>query len=158
MHSRIFQISTQPIHKEDYIVESTFYDHWFLCSVADYVNDQTDRIEDIAWLKESFITKGLEFDSDEYGEYFVIADKNLYFAQKYTTFIKAARELANATPDNFVKDEIASTMYALNRAYTDDRSFYIYVDEDNLSPLDEFICYCEVDTKYYIGATIDYHF
>lgn len=47
MHSRIYQISKTPIDRDDYIEESKYYDHWFLNSVADYVDDDTNRDDDI---------------------------------------------------------------------------------------------------------------
>lgn len=29
MHSRIFQVSMEPIKETDYICEADYYDHWF---------------------------------------------------------------------------------------------------------------------------------
>ena len=75
MHSRIYQISTNPIHKDDYIDESNYYDHWFTNSVADYVNGDTNRADDIKRLKSCYDNSGLLFGVDNDGEYFIVEDK-----------------------------------------------------------------------------------
>ena len=66
MHSRIFQISTEPIDKENYLNEDTlqqgdgsFYDY---CSEI----DEEDRKEDIANLVNHALPKGMfELISDD---------------------------------------------------------------------------------------------
>ena len=47
MHSRIFQVSMEPIEKDDYILERDYWDHWFTREIADYVNGSTNRNDDI---------------------------------------------------------------------------------------------------------------
>ena len=41
-HSKIVQISTDPIERKDWIVDTNYYDTGFVGSVADYVADVTD--------------------------------------------------------------------------------------------------------------------
>jgi hypothetical protein len=48
-------------------------------------------------------------------------------------------------------------MYNLKDAYDEKFGFYVDGDEFSLDTFDTFIRYAEVGTKYYIGATIDYH-
>jgi hypothetical protein len=158
MHSRIYQISKTPIDKDDYIQESHYWDHWFTNSVADYVNGDTNREEDIEWLKECHNNHGLSFGADEYGQYFVIEDKNKYFATNFETFKEALEDLMAMTIDEFSTNNEHHRAYSRLRAvYNDDLGFYVEED-DWLRSLDDFIRHGNVGVKYYIGATIDYHF
>lgn len=157
MHSRIYQISTKPIHKDDYIEEDRYYDHWFINSVADYVNGDTDRAEDIEWLKDCCEARGISFGKDDGGEYLIVEDKNRYFAQKFERFQRTLSELSPITLDEFISAACGMQMYNLKDAYDEKFGFYVDGDEFSLETFDTFIRYAEVGTKYYIGATIDYH-
>lgn len=159
MHSRIFQVSEQLIDKSDYIKESFFYDHWFLNEVADYVNAKTDRQSDIEWLKGCH-KQGITFGADENGEFFIIVDKNKFFEQKFNAFKDALQKLSAMTIDEFVADTNNIDMYNMRQAYNETYGFYTCNNGycDDLHTMDEFIRFAETDTKYYIGATIDYHF
>ena len=157
MHSRIFQISKNPIPKCDYIKDSNYYDHWFTNSVADYVNGDTDRDDDIKWLKDCYEEKGLLFGVDDGGEYLVIEDKTKYFAANFETFQSALEKLSQTTLDNFVKGECGYALYKLKSAYSDKFGFYAECEDDNLEEFDNFVRLADVGIKYYIGATIDYH-
>lgn len=158
MHSRIYQISTKPIHKDDYIEESNYYDHWFTNSVADYVNGNTDREDDIDWLKSCYKAQGLSFGVDEDGEYFIVEDKSKYFAKSFELFQKALKELSEITIDDFLTTKYGMKMYNLKSAYDDEFGFYVDGDGIGMETFDAFVRYADVNAKYYIGATIDYHF
>ena len=157
MHSRIFQISSKPIDKCDYIEESHYYDHWFLNSVADYVNDNTDRADDIDWFKSCYKKDGLSFGTDENGEYFIVEDKVKFFEPNFKRFQNALQGLSTTTLDDFITGKCGYPLYDLKSAYDEKFGFYIDGDEFDLQTLNEFIRYSNVGTKYYIGATIDYH-
>ena len=160
MHSRIFQISKTPIDREDYIEEYKYYDHWFTGSVADYVDDDTDRNDDVEWLQSCYGNKGLSFGQDDNGEYFVIEDKAKYFEANFEKFQKELKELSEKTFDDFMGGEGNMSLYRLKESYDDEFGFYI--DDRNeyhgLITFDRFMRYTTVGEKYYIGATIDYHF
>ena len=153
MHSRIFQVSMEPIAKYNYIEENDFYDHWFTNEIADYVSDSCDRDHDIDWFKVA--TAGCEFGEDENGKYFIVKNKARYFADKFDKFKNAAEQLSVATIDEFV-DGLSHAMYKLIQAYEDKYGFYIDADGE-LMTRDEFIRGCATDEKYYFGNTIDYH-
>ena len=157
MHSRIYQISTKPIHKDDYIDESNYYDHWFLHSVADYVNDDTDRTDDIKWFKECYEKDGLSFGTDENGEYFIVEDKVKFFEPNFKRFQNALQGLSTVTLDDFITGKCGYQLYDLKSAYDEKFGFYVDGEEFYLQTLGGFVRYAEVGTKYYIGATIDYH-
>ena len=157
MHSRIFQISKNPIDKEDYIEESNYWDHWFTNSVADYVNGDTDRDNDIQWLKNCYGDTGLSFGVDNGGEYFIITDKAKYFASNFETFQKTLKELSEITLDDFVNGQCGVQMHILKSTYDDDLGFYVDGDDTGMQTFDDCIRYSENGTKFYIGSTIDYH-
>lgn len=158
MHSRIFQISKQPIGESDYIEESRYWDHWFTNSHADYVSDETNRAGDIEWLRSCYSNRELAFGIDDGGEYFTIEDKTKYFAPKFEEFQKIIKQLTDSTLDNFATAKLEMDVYRLNSAYEDKHGFYVDGDSCGLCSLDDFIRWNDKGEKFYIGATIDYHF
>ena len=160
MHSRIFQISKTPIDRDDYIEEDKYYDHWFTNSVADYVDGDTNRYDDIKWLQSCYENEGLSFGRDDSGEYFVVEDKSRYFETNFEEFKKALQELSEKTFDDFMNGERRMSLYRLKSSYDEELGFYI---DDNgeyqgLATFDRFMRCATEGEKYYIGATIDYHF
>ena len=160
MHSRIYQISKTPIDRDDYIDESNYYDHWFLNSVADYVNEDTNRKDDIEWLQSCYGNKGLSFGQDDNGEYFVVEDKVKYFETNFKEFQKELEELSRKTLDDFMGGESNMSLYRLKSSYDDEFGFYIddSLEYHGVATFDRFMRCATVGEKYYIGATIDYHF
>lgn len=158
MHSRIYQINKEPIPKCDYIEEDNYYDHWFTNSIADYVNGNTDRDDDIKWLKDCYEEKGLSFGTDNDGEYFIIEDKIKYFAQNFEAFQKALKELSMGTLDDFISGECGISLYRLKESYNDKFGFYVECEDCGCETFDGFMRYATTGVKYYIGATIDYHY
>ena len=158
MHSRIYQISNTPIDKCDYIEENKYYDHWFTNSVADYVDGNTDRGDDIQWFKDCYENRGLSFGADDGGEYFVIEDKLKYFTPKLEEFKTQIEELLNATVEDFASVKLDMNIYRLRMAYEEKFGFYIDGDDWGVCTLDDLIRSNYNGSKFYIGATIDYHF
>ena len=160
MHSRIYQISKTPVDMDDYIDEEKYYDHWFTNSVADYVDGDTDRDDDIEWLKDCYEKKGLSFGQDDNGEYFIVEDKTKFFEANFEKFQKELKELSEKTLDDFMSGESNMSLYRLKSSYDDELGFY--VDDRNeyhgVVTFDRFMRCSTVGEKYYIGATIDYHF
>ena len=157
MHSRIFQISKTPIDRRDYIEEDNYYDHWFTNLVADYVDGNTDRDDDINWLKNCYEEKGLSFGADDNGEYFIIEDKAKYFAVNFEEFKKSLQELSESTFEDFISGECGYALYRLKNSYSDKFGFYVECESCGCETFDGFMRHATVGDKYYIGATIDYH-
>jgi len=161
MHSRIFQISTEPIEKEDYIEESTFYDTTFVGEVADYVNENTDRNDDIEWLKCCYENvEGIIIDNGT----ITITDKKKYFEKKFEKFKEQLNKLETETTlEAFAKADrtyydFSYTLWELKCAAEGDKfGFYVYDTQDGLYRFDDFVRYYDENVPYYIGATIDYH-
>ena len=160
MHSRIFQISTEPIDKENYLNEDTlqqgdgsFYDY---CSEI----DKEDRKEDIANLVNHALPKGMfELISDDTMRY------NGGIEQWKEEYVANIKKRANAlTADNML--EWGSTYY-LKQAVENplDVAYHFYLDGDGCQSFAEqsfafmeFVCTLEVGTILYIGGVVDYHF
>jgi hypothetical protein len=142
----------EPIPKADYIGESDYYDHWFTNEIADYVDEYTDRSNDIEWLKNH--AKGFVFGVDDNGEYFVVKDKGEYFERNFNKFMEVINNIKDITIEDFTKG--ISNMWTLKNAYEDEFGFYVNADGETMT-LDSFVRGCAMDAKYYIGATIDYH-
>lgn len=114
MHSRIFQISNEPINERDYISEYHYDEHWFTNSVADYVGE-SDRKHDIEWLRDCQQGAGLLFGSDAGGEYFIIEDKQKYFTEPFEDFKKLLKELSATTLEDFSTTNLRQVMYELKK-------------------------------------------
>ena len=158
MHSRIYQISKTPIDRDDYIEEDKYYDHWFTSSVADYVNGDTNRDDDIEWLQSCYGNKGLSFGRDDNGEYFIVEDKVKYFEAKFEEFQRGLKELSEKTLEDFMNGESNMPFYRLKASYDDKFGFYVQDDFCGCSTFDSFMRCATVGVKHYIGATIGYHF
>lgn len=152
MHSRIFQVSLDPIATEDYIEESLYWDHWFVNEIADYITD-SDRSEDIKWLKGCY--DGLTFGKDNNGDYFIVESKEQYFQPKFKRFKNEVDSIKSCTLGEFTKE--IGAVWELKNAYEDRFGFYVDLNGE-LFNFDTFIRICVPQGKYYIGGTIDYHF
>ena len=154
MHSRIFQVSKDFIEREDYIDESYYYDHWFVGQIADYVRD-SDRAGDLDWLASC--ARGYEVGTDELGEYLMITNKEIYFTTKFALFTESLNKAKEWTLSDFANGTIVSDWWRFLHLYEDKYGFYIECDGDELMTLDTFIRYADVNVKYYLGGTVDYH-
>ena len=131
MHSRIIELSKDPILKHERMCESSVPD-WFYHSIADYTDADTDRDHDIKW----------------------------YFERQYHAFLDKACELTGISLDAFVgeaKYDIGMAMYKLNEHYQDKFSLYVYFN-DELKSLDEWIRETDLSGSFYFGGTLDYHY
>ena len=156
MHSRIIQISKEPIGEYAYIDESDYYDSWFLGSIADYVADCDDREDELEhWLKN---THGIKYDPDK--ETIVIENKKEYFKYKYKSFKETIEKLENITIDQFISNDIDMEVYYIRTLYED--QFGLYVDDTGeyygLITFDSLIRNSNDGDTYHIGGIVDYHF
>lgn len=153
MHSRIFQVSKDFIEREDYIDESYYYDHWFVGQIADYVID-SDRAGDLDWLASC--ARGYEVGIDELGEYLMITNKEIYFTTKFALFTESLNKAKEWTLADFANGTTIADWWRVQHSYEEKYGFYIECDNE-LITLDTFIRYADVNTKYYLGGTVDYH-
>lgn len=161
MHSRIIQMETKPV--KDRLSVDRFDDHWFIGSVADYVDEDYERDDTLDTLREIFSTAGdcIEFFDGEDGCGVIFKDgfREAFFATGYKAFQDALSVLKErATLEKFVRGEIWQELYDLNAAYDNEAGYYISNDELGLKTLARFIRHMKTDTRYYFGGTLDYHF
>lgn len=157
MHSRIFQISREPINKDEYISEADYYDSGFIGEIADYVSDYTDRDDDIELIKAR-----LEGVADFNGDSFTIKNQRKYFEKKFSNFLETIEDISLLTFEDFCTDEsdFSYKMYKLESAYRDKFKFYINDNGEyaGTEPIDDFMRRAKNGDVFYIGATLDYHF
>ena len=151
MHSRIFQISDNPITEENLIEESNYDGN----ESFDYVVTSNEIKKDLQWLQG--VTQGLEINIKE--KTITIKSKREYFSKKHDTFIELAEKLSSTTLDEFIKGKNISDFINLKDAYEEEHAFYI---DDNyecfgLTTLDNWVRNAEENKAYYIGNIFDYH-
>ena len=163
MHSRIFQVSGSPIAEEDYIKESDYYDDTFVGEVADYVSEETDREDDLDWLK-GCCDEGITIDIEN--GTLVINDKRKYFEKKFDKFKELLNKLNEETTlEAFARLDksywgLSSALYDLDCIANGDKfGFYINDMDDGgyTTRFDEFVRFAEEGKTYYFGGTLDYH-
>ncbi len=158
MHSRIIELSDEPILAHERVHECSIPD-WFYHSIADYVDADTDREQDIQWFLES-LTGVVDVAEDGESFTFKPKAKQKHFERQYHAFLDKACELTGISLDAFVgetKYDIGMAMYKLNAYYQDTFAFYIYY-KDELKNLDDWIREADLSGSFYFGGTLDYHF
>ena len=158
MHSRIIELSNEPILKHERMCES-LVPEWFYHSIADYTDADTDRDHDIKWFLES-VARVVDVAEDGESFTFKPKAKQKYFERQYHAFLNKTCELTGISLDAFVgetKYDIGMAMYKLNEQYQDKFSLYIYFN-DELKSLDEWIRETDLSGFFYFGGTLDYHF
>lgn len=152
MHSRLYQVSDQPIDKEELTHEYDYYDG-FVGQVADYISERDEeKIKaDIDWLGGQ---AGINVNSDK--RTFVITSKTEYFSKKYDKFKEVLEKLSTFTLEDFVSPNNWLDFYNLENACEEKYGFY--VDDCGWTTLDSWVRNAEENKTYHIGSTFDYHF
>ena len=152
MHSRIIQLSKEPIKKEDYIQEEDFYDSGFIGTVADYVSDETDREDDINWFIQAYQLES-QFNKEDDS---LIITKEYILSQFQKNFDELKSKVNKMSLEDFI-DPIKS--YGLQSIIDGPGGFYIDSKEYGLMTFDTLLRrLLEKEEKFYIGGTVDYHF
>lgn len=118
MHSRIIELSKDPILKHERMCESSVPD-WFYHSIADYTDADTDRDHDIKWFLDA-VARVVDVAEDGKSFTFKPKAKQKYFERQYHAFLDKACELTGISLDAFVgeaKYDIGMAMYHLMRRY-----------------------------------------
>ena len=158
MHSRIFQITTEYVQKEEYISESDFWEHWFVGNIADYVSDDVDRAEEILNLRQYFESmKVAEFSEDN--SFKLLTDgKVKYFKTEFKRFSESVKKAADVNLEEFASGaKCEDLVFNIKSSYCDKFGWYVSSEEFGTIPMDEFIRSAEPGKRYYIGGVLDYH-
>ena len=160
MHSRIFQISTTRVEKDNYLNEDTlqqgdgsFYD--YCANIGD-----EERKQDIADLVEYALPKGMfELTSDDTIRY------NGGIEQWKEEFVANIHKKAEAITTENMQEYMP--IFNLKEALQNplNTGYHFYLDGDGCQTFAEpsfafmeFVCTLEPGTTLYIGGVIDYHF
>lgn len=160
MHSRIFQISTERVDRDNYLDENTLeqgsYDFYDYCA---NIGDE-ERKEDISDLVEYALPKGMfELTSDD-----TILYKGGIEQWKAEYVANVRKKAETLTVENMLE---WSTIYYLKQAIENplDTGYHFYLDGEGCQSFAEasfafmeFVCTLEPGTTLYIGGVIDYHF
>lgn len=160
MHSRIFQISTEPISKENYLNEDTLEQGDF--APYDYCSEinAEQRRWNIKRLVNEVLPKGMfELTSEDTMRYNGGIEQ---WKEEYVANIRAKAEAINV--DNMLSWNTRNELEkAIKNPLRTDNHFYLNGDgcqsfaEESFAFMD-FVCSLEPDTILYIGGVIDYHF
>lgn len=157
MHDRIFQITTKSVPEDNYISEVDFGDHWFVGAVADYVNNDADREEEIELLRKTLEETNIAAFK-EHNSFTLLPDaKKTYFRDAYIRFVRAVGAVISTTLEEFMAKEISDKMFAINQSFSDKFGNYVSSDEFGTITFDNFMRKAEIGTRYYIGGVVNYH-
>ena len=156
MHSRIFQVSENPVTNDNFIDEER-YDENFINSIADYVDlieyKSDGYYNDLKYLLNS--TEGISVDIKQ--GVIKVTSKEQYFLRKYERFKELALKLSEITLEEFASHKQWFNMFELSEAYNNAHSFYMD-DGNEAMTIDDWVRYAELNKAYYVGNIFDYHF
>ena len=158
MHSRIIELSKEPVDKESRLTASDIDADSIIYHVADYVDDtkEESRQDNI-----HYFLKRPGIAVDRKNETVTLEDKTAYFARSYHTMRAAAQKLLQFSLDDFStenKTDLSMTMYILKSAYEADDEVYVSTPI-GMYTIDQFVReYWETGGTYYIGGIVDYHY
>lgn len=157
MHSRIIQVSKEPVTKDKYISEA-FVPDWFY-NTADYVIETESRIDEVERVEGYLKRRGAEFNTEEDNAYFIISDREKYFENDYRSFVNKLEELHKITDINsFIEPygQVSSLLFKIDELYDPRFDFYVVYKEEFMT-MASFMRTCDTGCKYYIGEILDYH-
>ena len=158
MHSRIFQISKNPITEDQLLTEDRYIDDGFVGRIADYVSEQMDVEDDLNWLINC--QKGIELIKEDDTFKIKIVSKKDYFEKSFEEFQNLVKKFNDYTLDEFIDSKNWFDFYQMKSCYDDKYAFYFDDSDDyfGITTLDDFVRNVEEGSIYYIGKTFDYHY
>ena len=165
-HSRIFQYSTKPIDKENYIGESDFWDdnangqsfHGEYC--GDYLTERSgdERLDDIKRLETNLSKFNIKLEGEDkfvLKKGFKESIKNFWYYGIKDCFEALDKENLATYRERWL------LKYAITDPLSGGFGFLFYSNEEQtLSASDdffEFLLRLNEGDSFYIGATLDYH-
>ena len=154
MHSRIFQVSSEPITEENYISEYRYDEYLVGQDGIDYVVESDSKQDDLNWLKNT--SKGIEVTENT----IKVTSKKEYFEKSFEEFQEYVEKLSNYNMEDFINPQNWLDFYRLKDAYDSENGFKIDDNDEyfGITSLDNFVRNVEEGETYYIGKTFDYHF
>ena len=152
-HSRIFEVSWEPLPESDWVGADEFTENGFVGSVADYtvgINEE-ERHKSVERLNKHVLgTLEIVPEGSNYKLTLLPNGKEEYFGHRLNS-LKSL--IYNMSIEEFCRDVVAFQMQEeINKRH----SFYIYSD-GYYQTLDNFIRDLNEGEVYYICGVIDYH-
>lgn len=160
MHCYIFEISSAPIHEDEWYSTSDLPD-WFQGAIADSSYDTDGEERRLAI--EGFVKQFAPLCTYEDGRLqFTGNVKEHYFKSSYAEFHKAAATLVTTDYRTFSGQERSSefiqAMSSLKQAFEEKFDHYIYLkDSEELVPMDSWVRDLNLSESICFGGVIDYH-
>ena len=154
MHSRLFQLSLEPIEEDD-LIDDFDLQYNFIGQIADYARDSVDKEDDLEWLESVIGKHGAVIDHKKKTICFEEGFKLSYFKKKFDSFKERVSDLTLETFAGISKGS-SMDLYVVEKLLEDKFDFYIYIDYPQC--LDDFVRDLEEGKTYYFGNIIDYHF
>ena len=162
MHSRIFQVSQEPIAQEDLMNEYSIPEY-FHNGVANYVAEVSDQEAELAYFIESEAGI-LEAGKEKHTFRLAPQGRENYFRDNYKQFRELCALMLTASLGAFIGTEpgpanqqFSYLMYKLNDSYRDHYGYYIF-ERDELKPFCDWLREANAEAVYYLGNVLDYHF
>ncbi len=159
MHGRIIQIETDPRDLLDgSLADALGYDDWFFHNVADSVSRDDDpglTIDDF----ESQIELTDRSHACNGPRSFVLADEPERCLKRYfAAFTDAVRRLQNVGFEEFSKHGWLEPLEAAREAFSERYGTWVWSCAGGYQTVQDFLRCAKPNTRYYYGATADYHF
>lgn len=160
MHSRIFQISTVRVDKENYLNEDTISqgDNGY-CDYCSEIDDE-ERKANIAELVNEILPKGMfELVSEDTMRYIGGIER---WKEGFVADVRKAAEAITVDnmlewrTTNSLKQAVENPLHTDCRFYLDGDGFQTFAEES--FAFMEFVCHLEPDAMLYIGGVVDYHY
>ena len=158
MHGRIYQIETHPI-TEDETLRMSWHTDDVKPEIADYVDDDPDPADSIAWLKENLVNRcGDTITILKDGFILHEGFREAYFQHAYERFQENLRKLEGRPLADFAAGKLWREMFNLRDSYEDKFGDYVWSEDEYLRTRDWFMRnVAKPEVRYYFGGTLDYH-
>lgn len=150
----IIQLTKERLNPDEYIDEEFYYDN-FVGVIADYVNGDVNRDNELKFFERE-LGSAARFTSPDS---FKIIDKKSFFRGAFLNFQENLRIMGIYTLEQFSGDipsDIDFDFYKLRKSYSD--KFGTYIEwEGGTVPIADFLRYADTNATYYIGGIVNYH-
>lgn len=160
MHSKIFQISSKPISKDEYTDSETYYENSFADYIGDEVKDEQEREDCVGYLAHAL--RGVFTAVGRDHLVYLGKDALHSFLQEWANDIKL--QASDLTADNILTNQRLYNIRATTNETHRRTSYRVHIEEWNgyAGPFENIIEWAASELKegdsIYIGAIIDYHY
>jgi hypothetical protein len=156
MHSRIYEISAEPIAEDGRMSLDDCLVPGFIHCIIDDVIDITSRKDELDVLKDSLHRFGIKVDDKNETLTILPGGKEIYFRRQYTDFRITLEKALSASLSDF-SNGIGLTAFNLRNTYEDEYGYYVWFNGESLITFDEFVRCSRESEIFHIGGIFDYH-